>query len=297
MVVAERLSGRYIKHSRVTISQRRAIALMNSKPEPSTASPSAYPRYPFPRGLAARLVWAALRGLSMRRCFRVDAQACVAALRPPLYVDGQAHIPTSGPCLLTINHYTRGASNGYAPFRAWWLALGVSAVVPAEIHWIVTEAWTYPDPLRARLVTPATRWLFRRVARVYGFSSMPPMPPDPRDVVARTLAVRHVLAYVQATANPLIGLAPEGGDAPGGVLQRPPSGAGRFMLHLARLGLQLVPVGGFEAEGAFCLRFGPAYRLEVSSALSAPERDREASALVMRHIAALLPPYLRGEFT
>lgn len=270
---------------------------MNVKPEPSTAVSSPYPHYPFLRGLAVRLVWAALHEPPQTRRFSVDARDSIAALRPPLRVDGQAYIPTSGPCLLTINHYTRGASNGDAPFRAWWLALGVSAVVPAEIHWIVTAAWTYPDPLRAHLVTPATRWLFRRVARVYGFGSMPPMPPDPRDVMARTLAVRDVLAYVQATSNPLIGLAPEGGDAPEGVLQMPPSGAGRFMLHLARLGLPLVPVGGFEAGGAFCLRFGPPYRLEVSSALSVTERDREASAIVMRHIAALLPPHLRGEFT
>ncbi len=265
---------------------------MEVKPEPSTA----YPHYPFPRGLAARLVWAALRGVSMRRRFTADARECVAALRPPLQVFGREHIPVRGPCLLTINHYARGAAHDAAPFRAWWLALGVSAVVPAEIHWIVTEAWTYPDVVRAHLVTPATRWLFRRVARIYGFSSMPPMPPDPRDVMARTLAVRRVLAYARATPDPLIGLAPEGGDAPGGVVQMPPSGTGRFMLHLARLGLKLVPVGGFEMGGAFCLRFGPAYSLEVSSALSAGERDREAGAIVMRHIAVLLPPHLRGEF-
>lgn len=270
---------------------------MNVKPKLSTAYPSAYPHYPFPRGLAARLVWAALRGVSMRRRFSADAQDCVAALRPPVHVFGREHIPARGPCLLTINHYARGTSNGSPSFRAWWLALGVSAVVPAEIHWIVTEAWTYPDVVRAHLVTPATRWLFRRVARIYGFSSMPPMPPDPRDAMARTLAVRHVLAYAQATPDPLIGLAPEGGDAPEGVLQMPPSGTGRLMLHLARLGLKLVPVGGFEMEGAFCLRFGPPYLLAVSAASSAIERDREASAIVMRHIAALLPPHLRGEFT
>ncbi|HUS96411.1 MAG TPA: hypothetical protein VMX97_06715 [Hyphomicrobiaceae bacterium] len=198
--------------------------------------------------------------------------------------------------MLTINHYARQTSDNAAVFRAWWLALGVSAVVPAEIHWIVTEAWTYPDPLRAHLVTPATRWLFRRVAQVYGFTSMPPMPPDPHDVMARTLAVRRVLAYASATSSPLIGLAPEGGDAPGGVLQAPPSGTGRFMAHLARLGLKIVPVGGFEADGAFCLRFGPAYSLETLPTLSTAERDRATSAVVMCHIAAQMPAHLRGEF-
>ncbi|HOT92519.1 MAG TPA: hypothetical protein PLJ78_10875 [Anaerolineae bacterium] len=244
----------------------------------------------------ARLLGAVLRGVPCSRCFSADARSCVAALRPPLRVYGQEHIPTRGPCLLTINHYSRPATEDAASFRAWWLALGVSAVVPAEVHWVVTEAWTYPDPLRAHLITPATRWLFRRVARVYGFTAMPPMPPDPRDVVARAVAVRHLLAYADTTPAPLIGLAPEGGDAPGGVLQAPPSGVGRLILHLVRMGLSITPVGAFEADGAFCLRFGPAYRLETPAATSPDERDRIASTLVMRHIAAQLPEPLRGEF-
>lgn len=255
-----------------------------------------FPSYPFPSAVFIGLLWAALHSPPQNRSFSADARRCVAALRPSLRVDGREHIPTQGPCLLTINHYARPASDDAAIFRAWWLALGVSAVVPAEIHWIVTEAWTYPDPLRAHLVTPVTRWLFRRVARVYGFTSMPPMPPDPDDVVARAAAVRRILAYARTSTNPLIGMAPEGSDAPGGVVQMPPSGVGRFIAHLARLGLQIVPVGGFEADGAFCLRFGPAYALETPAALSAAGRDRAVSAVVMRHIAALLPAHLRGEF-
>ncbi len=272
---------------------------METIPDRSTAylqKPPHFPVYPVPYRLAIRLVGDVIRGARNSRCFRVDAQRCVADLRPPLHVEGQAHIPARGPCLLTMNHYTRLATADTPPFRAWWLALAVSAVVPAAIHWVVTEAWTYPDPLRAHLITPTTRWLFRRIARIYGFTSMPPMPPDPRDVMARTLAVRHVLAYARTTAEPLIGLAPEGGDAPGGVLQMPPSGVGRFIIHLARLGLPIVPIGAFEADGVFCLRFGPAYRLDVSPALSAAERDRGARLMVMRHIAAQLPASLRGEF-
>ncbi len=262
-----------------------------------SAEPLQFPVYPFPWRLVIRLLWSVLRNVPCSRHFGTDARACVAALRPPLRVYGQEHIPTHGPCLLTINHYSRPTLEGAASFRAWWLALGVSAVVPAEVHWVVTEAWTYPDPLRAHLITPATRWLFRRVARVYGFTSMPPMPPDPRDVVARAVAVRHLLTYAQTAPAPLIGLAPEGGDAPGGVLQAPPSGVGRLLLHLARMGLSIVPIGGFEAAGAFCLRFGPAYRLETPAVASPAERDRIAGTLVMRHIAAQLPAHLRGEFT
>jgi hypothetical protein len=69
------------------------------------------------------------------------------------------------------------------------------------------------------------------------------------------------------------------------------------MLHLSRLGLVTVPVGCFESGGVFCLRFGPAYRLDAPVDLPATERDRAASRTAMRHIAAQLPLPLRGEFT
>jgi hypothetical protein len=88
---------------------------------------------------------------------------------------------------LTINHYARPG------FHAWWLALALSAVVPTDVHWIMTAAWTYSDGFRARTVTPLSRWLFGRIAQVYGFTSMPPMPPDPKDVVA--------LAFIALASN------------------------------------------------------------------------------------------------
>jgi hypothetical protein len=233
------------------------------------------------------MLFAALR-VGSRRSFRQDARVCLDGPHPALRVYGAEHVPGDGPALLTLNHYARPG------FRAWWLALGVSAVVPADVPWVMTAAWTYPDPFRARTLTPATRWLFRRLAQVYGFTSMPPMPPDPRDVAARAVAVRQVLAYVHRTPRPLIGLAPEGADAPEGTFRPPPPGTGRFLLHLSRLGLPLVPVGAYESGGAFCLRFGPAYRLEVPPGLSSEDQDREAGQIVMQHIAAQLPAHLHG---
>lgn len=238
------------------------------------------------------MAWAAVAGSggARRRSFRSDARAFVSRLRPPLRVLGRAHVLRDGPALLTINHYARPG------FQAYWLALAVSATVPVDVYWSMTAAWTYPDWLRAHTVTPLTRWLFRRLARAYGFTTMPPMPPDPRDVVARAEAVRRVLAYARLTLRPVIGLAPEGADAPGGVLAAPPPGVGRFMLHLAQRGMPVVPVAGFESEGAFCLRFGPCYPLQVPSGTPAPMRDAQASQIVMQHIAALLPARLRGAY-
>lgn len=173
-----------------------------------------YPRYGLPYRTFAQLLFAALGGAKNDnvRSFHEDARSFVACLRPPLQVDGREHVPQRGPCVLTINHYARPG------FQAGWLAVAVSAVVPVEAHWIMTDAWTYPDPLRQHVVTPTTRWFFRRLARVYGFTAMPPMPPDPRDTIARAAAVRSVLSYARRTKEPVIAFAPEGADSPDGTL-------------------------------------------------------------------------------
>ncbi len=256
-----------------------------------------YPTYSLSWTTVLGLIGAIVGG--RRRSFRRDACACIARLRPPLRVEGEAYIPQHGPCLLTLNHYARPG------FRAWWLALAVGAVVPAEVHWVMTAAWTFPDPFRSRLLTPLTRWLFARIARVYGFTPMPPMPTFGTDEVTdlasaelleRATAVRRVLTWARQTPEPLLALAPEGRDTPGGVLSMPLPGSGRFMLHLANLGFSIVPVGAFEADGRFCLRFGPPYVLTVPADLSAHARDRAACEVVMSHLARQLPAGLQGKW-
>jgi hypothetical protein len=112
-------------------------------------------------------------------------------------------------------------------------------------------------------------------------------------VLSRAAAVRRVLKYARQAERPLIGLAPEGGDfAVPGRLAEPPSGVGRFILHLSALGLEISPVGIFEDGECLCLRFGPRYHLETFPQLSASVRDRSASQQVMQHIAGLLPERL-----
>ena len=90
--------------------------------------------------------------------------------------------------------------------------------------------------------------------------------------------------------------APEGVDQTNGRLSVPAPGAGRFGLLLAGSGSAFVPVGAYEADGTFCLCFGPAYRLSVPYGLSNDEKDRIAAEIMMKHIAVLLPHHLRGEF-
>ncbi len=224
-----------------------------------------------------------------RRSFRADAQAAVSRLRPPLQVLGREHIPAAGPCLLTVNHY-------HSPtFQAWWLSLSISASVPADVHWIITSTLTFKD-WRANVITPLSQWTLPRVARMYGFTPMPPMPPRPFEAAARAESVRDVLRFIRDTGRPVVGLAPEGGDAPGGVLAALPPGSGRLIQHLSTLGLTIIPIGAYESDGAFCIHFGAPYSLQVDTALPPDERDAAAGNCVMRHIAELLPPRLRGPF-
>lgn len=263
-------------------------------------------RYPLPVGIAIRLAVAGLSG--QRRSFSQDARACVRALDPPVQVMGKEHLPGEGPRLLLTNHYSRPG------FPAWWIALAVTAtgaagVTPAattlappdEVHWVITAAWTFPGRRGRRLLMPLSRWVIRKISRVYGFTPMPPMPPAPEETAARARAVREVLRCAR-DRRASIGLAPEGRDDPGGVLQMPPPGAGRFLLHLAGLGLAFTPVGVFEAPESdgrswgLCVRFGPAFCLEVPPGLPAGARDAYASRLVMGRLAAVLPEALRGEF-
>jgi hypothetical protein len=192
--------------------------------------------------------------------------------------------------LIVVNHYYRPG------FRAWWLTFGLSAVVPADIHWITTAALTFRDWPRRWVADPFVRWLLKRVARIYGFTTMPAMPPRPGEAAARAQAVREVLAYVRGAARPVVGLAPEGGDMPGGVLHAPPAGVGRFIRLLATAGLPIAPVGAHESEDGFSLHFGPVFTLTAGCVGTAEQRDRAAADEVMRSIAALLPARLRGEY-
>jgi hypothetical protein len=225
-----------------------------------------------------------------KRDFRTDAQACISNLYPPLKILGSENIPQRGPCVITVNHFH------FEGFGAQWLALAIASLVPVTMYWIMTGEFTYPGKWYEVFGKIGSKILLQRIATVYGFSTMPPMPPRPKDVVARAAAVRAVLEYVHRAPDPILGLAPEGHDPPKGVLTRPPSGVGRFGLLLAKAGLQFIPVGAYEADGIFYVHFGEAYALSVSPKLSSDEKDAQASQIIMENIARLLPVHLRGEF-
>jgi len=240
--------------------------------------------YPLPYRILGGLVWSA--STLRPRSFARDAQVAVAGLRPQPEVCGAEHVPPHGPGLVVCNHYSRPG------FDAWWLALAITAAVAAhrapgadpEIHWVMTAAWTFPEsPWRHRLLTPLTRRAFERVARVYGFVTMPPMPPEPREMEARAAAVLRTvrLARRAACAGGMIGLAPEGRDLPGG-LSQPPEGAGEFMALLVQAGLPVLPVGVAEPDGRLRVSFGPPCVPDIPS-----ERNRRDQAVAQQVMAAI----------
>jgi len=246
-------------------------------------------RYRVPRRVLVGFLWAAstLRPRSVAR----DAQVAVMGIRPELKVLGCEHVPPCGPCLVACNHYSRPG------FPAWWLALAVTAAVAAhrapdadpEVHWVMTAAWTFPEGTwRRRVLTPLTRWAFRRVAQVYGFVPMPPMPPDPSEVEARALGVLQTVRLARRLAHEggMVGLAPEGRDVPEG-LGQPPEGAGEFIALLVRAGLPVLPVGVAEAEGRLRVSFGPPFVPQTPP--DRAERDRAVAQQVMAAIARQLP--------
>lgn len=247
-----------------------------------------FPKYGYPPGAVVGLAFSTILGL--RRSFREDAVCCIGRLEPSLRVFGKENIPQNGPCVITVNHYHRPG------FGAEWLALGISATVPREMHWIMTAEWTAPGKWYEPVKGAYSRLLLKVLSRVYGYSTMPPMPPRPKDVETRARAVRSVLEYARYHPDFMLGLAPEGANQDGGKLSMPASGAGRFALLLAGLGSEFVPVGAYEDKGAFCLHFGPIYRLEVIPDMTTYEKDRLVADTLMKRIAKVLPERLRGDF-
>jgi len=252
-------------------------------------SSSPFPTYPSAYRIAIRLAPAMV--FRLKRSFRQDALSWVKGLQPEPVIIGKENIPQNGPFLLVINHYNR------PKFNAWWFVLSASATIPIEIHWIMAAAWTFPNHPLQRYLEWLSRYIFRKIAQVYNFTLMPPMPPRPWETQARALAVRSVIQYAHNEPKAALGLAPEGGDSLTGILEMPAPGVGRFILHLANLGLAIHPLGIYESEGALHLRFGPILKLDHPPETSPDSRDCWASQITMQAIAKLLPAQLRGTFS
>jgi hypothetical protein len=246
------------------------------------------PDYSYPPGLFPGVARDVV--LLRHRNFHNDAKACIENLKPSLQVLGNENIPQHGPCVVTVNHYHRPG------FGAQWIAFAIAAAVPVNMHWVMTGEFMYPGKWYETIGSIGSRILLKRIAKIYGFTTMPPMPPRDKDVEARAASVRAVLEYVRHSKEPVLGLAPEGYDPPEGFLTRPSRGLGRFGLLLSKAGLSFIPAGVYEADGVFHVHFGERYELDVRNDLAVDEKDDQASQIIMENIARLLPVHLQGEF-
>jgi hypothetical protein len=205
-------------------------------------------------------------------------------------VFGDMNIPQKGPGVITCNHYYRPG------FWSPWFPAAISAKVPVDIYWIMTNAFTYPGRWSGKLRRMISQWYLGEIARIYEFNGMPPMPPSPGEANQRAASIRKLMDMVRKNPFLMVGIAPEGGDQPGGILAFPPEGFGRLALALTDRGMPFYPVGAFEENGYLNLVFGKPFRLVIPQGVDRKSADRLASVQVMDAIAACLPERLRGPF-
>ncbi len=247
---------------------------------------SYYPTYRLNLLALIRIMLSVFSG--RRRNFSSDARNLIKGITPLPVFNNLPDIPTDVPFLVTLNHYSRPG------FMVFWAAAALSSVLPRPSIWLMTSAWTDRTKGLDQMRTWLTRKLFSRLANIYGFVTTPPMPPVPGEVSERAASIRRLDRRLRELPDAILCLAPEGMDFPGGVLDFPPDGTGKFILHLLKDLNRILPVGVYEEGGKLIFNFGHPYELDTRPIQTS--NDKEISALVMKAIAALLPARLRGQF-
>jgi len=227
--------------------------------------------------------------LRRRRSFARDGQTVMAANAHPQRIEGRENVPRSGSFILVMNHYNRP---GLRPQICGFIISTTIAQLRQEEPEI---AWVFAGELERFIYAPLPvpgwlmRWMFRRLAEMYGLVAM---PRHWRRPIERAVALRRLLKILETRP---IGLTPEAAGP--GVLQKPPPGTGLLLSRLAKPGYPLLPVGIYEEDdGTLVIRFGPPFHLEEVEGAAEEERDRRSSDVVMAAIGRLLPPRWQGVY-
>jgi 1-acyl-sn-glycerol-3-phosphate acyltransferase len=218
-------------------------------------------------------------------------------LYPQPQILGAEKIPADNPFLLIFNHYST------ARLAAWWgplVALDVIASrrtrAPHELQFVMAQEWMYATRFGRAVKQPLTKWLFARIARVYGIVTVAPVADGGYTRGQAVVGVRRALELTRTEPPALLALAPEGQSGPNAALCEPPPGAGIFLLLLTREQIPLLPLSIYETNNALTLRFGEPFILRDPRATTRAERDRAAAARVMGALADLLPDAMRGQY-
>jgi hypothetical protein len=263
---------------------------------PSAGSGFRRSDYHLPPGATARVVLSALLG--RQRNAVADASRFLAPPCPPPRALGLENIPPGGSCLMVVNHYARPGLD------AWWPAIlatwGLGQARPGSpIHWLMASEWAWPTWQYRYIITPATRWAFGRLARLYDLILTPPVLNRDYSSAQGAVAVRRFLTLARQTASRghALALAPEGREGHLGALTSLPPGTGRFLLLLARAGLPILPAAVSEDPvGQLVVRYGPIFELAQPPAGGKSAADDWTAVQVMGRLAALLPEELRGGY-
>jgi hypothetical protein len=231
--------------------------------------------------------------IGRRRSFVRDGRTVMGANeRHARRVEGLEHVPCLGSFILVMNHYSR---RGLRPYHC---AMAVNVAVaqrrPGEgqsfIRWAFTSEYLGrrlgPMPIPLSLI----RWVFRRVALVYGFAII---ARRQELVMGRAASLRDLARTARHTP---VGLTPEG-LASSGRLVEPPPGSGLLLAALVHGGVPLLPVGIWEDGPELHIRFGPPFPLDLQAGVARTEQDRLASERVMLAVGRLLPREYRGAYT
>lgn len=239
---------------------------------------TSYPTYPsiIPGGL-----WVLINRLLGRR-MRMGpfARRMVQRVSPPVECLGADNIPQNGGYVVTVNHYAREG------FSSAWIAIGVSGLLPHEVTWVMTEEWVFQGHPLAFALRPAMRYVLLNLQKALEFLPMPTMAPGYSDTTQRAAGVRRTIEYARMHPQAVIGISPEGRDAPQPGMGELPNGVGKFILHLNGMGRPILPVAITEHHGQLSVHFGEPYDLHLTD--DKGSLDEQARAIIHAQINRLL---------
>jgi hypothetical protein len=252
--------------------------------------------YRFPRlGL---LLFAANLLTCVKRSVSKDSRWIVRVNPPPPRVLGLENVLARGPFVLVANHYERPGLQMHFVGIAIAAALAEKREESPDIHWMITNQWEGrrfgPIPIPAWL----SHWTFGRVARTYGFITM---PQSEEEIAARAAAVKQAAAIVgtriqdgQPKAGEPVGLMPEARGK--GILVEAIPGVGLFLQMLNRRGAPILPVAVYEEPGHLVLSFGDPFMAKVPRRAGRDEQDRLVREQAMVAIGRMLPESMWGVY-
>ncbi len=226
-----------------------------------------------------------------KRSFREDARRLMRTHVADFIIEGESNLVQSEPCLLVVNHF-------YHPkFNALWIAVAIASIVPQEMLWFITDAWTFPERKARTVLRNISHFVLSQIASVYQFFPLPPNPPEPNQSIEAALTIRKLFRAARTKPRPFLAFAPEGRDFPNGILGMPAKGTGTIIAELCKMGFSILPVGFFLKDSVFHIVVGKAYDMDISTRFNRKEEDPQISSKVMQSIARLLPIELQGNFS